>query len=134
MPRRRETGRRHAGDLGELRAGRAGLMAVRRLRVGSIRNPRELVAGLVLVAVAIAAYWLGQDLAMGRMTRPGPGYVPRLLAVLIGLFGIAVCVRAWTTERTGPVRWNLRGVALILGSILLFALLLKGFGFGIASL
>ena len=109
-------------------------MAARRFAIGGVRNPRELIAGLVLVAVAVAAFWLGQDLAMGRMTRPGPGYVPRLLAVLTGLFGIAVCTRAWTTERSGPVRWNLRGVALILGAILLFALLLKGFGFGVASL
>ncbi len=94
---------------------------------------RDLAAGAFLLAIAAAIVWFGRDLPMGVGTRLGPGYVPRVLGILIGLLGIIIFVRALARhgERISPS--NLKGVALILGAILLFTLLLPRLGLAVAS-
>jgi putative tricarboxylic transport membrane protein len=58
------------------------------------RDPRELTAGASLLGIAALALWQGSDLEPGTLRQMGPGMLPRVLAVLVGLCGVAIGVRA----------------------------------------
>jgi len=53
-----------------------------------VHAPQDLVGGMSLVAVALFALWAAGPLATGRLGSPGPGLVPRVLAVLLALSGV----------------------------------------------
>src|SRR5690349_18506520 len=58
------------------------------------RDPRELTAGTCLLGIAALALWQGSDLELGTLRQMGPGMLPRVLAVLVGVCGIAIGVRS----------------------------------------
>ena len=58
------------------------------------RDPRELTAGACLLGIAAIALWQGSDLELGTLRQMGPGMLPRVLAVLVGLCGVAIGVRS----------------------------------------
>jgi hypothetical protein len=58
------------------------------------RDPRELTAGASLLGIAAIALWQGFDLEPGSLRQMGPGMLPRVLAVAVGLCGIAISLRS----------------------------------------
>ena len=54
------------------------------------RDPRELTAGACLLGIGALALWQGSDLELGTLRQMGPGMLPRVLAVAVGLCGIAI--------------------------------------------
>ena len=66
----------------------------RRVRpVTPILLRQDFVGGLVVIAVAVFAFWQGADLPVGTLGGMGPGMLPRALAVLLGLLGALLCRR-----------------------------------------
>lgn len=64
-----------------------------------VRDSRDLSAGLCLLGVAAVASVRGADLQLGTLRQIGPGMVPRVLAVLVGLCGVALTARGfWGVE------------------------------------
>jgi hypothetical protein len=61
----------------------------------------DRVAGAALVLVGAAAAWESRAFPLGSLHRPGPAYVPLLLAVLLVAFGVAVWAMG---ARAQPVR------------------------------
>jgi putative tricarboxylic transport membrane protein len=59
------------------------------------RDPRELGAGACLLGIAAVATWQGSDLELGTLRQMGPGMLPRVLAVLVGLCGVALGIRSF---------------------------------------
>jgi hypothetical protein len=59
------------------------------------RDPRELSAGACLLGIAAVATWQGASLELGTLRQMGPGMVPRVLAVLLGLCGGAIGLRSF---------------------------------------
>ena len=55
---------------------------------------QDFVGGLVVIAVAVFAFWQGADLPIGTLGGMGPGMLPRGLAVLLGLLGALLVVDA----------------------------------------
>ena len=92
-------------------------------------NTRDLAAGALFVAIGgFFAMNAWRNLAVGQAFAMGPGYFPILLgAVLIGL-GLAIGLSGLLKSATpfGPVSW--RGVGLVTGSIVFFALTVRGLG------
>ena len=97
------------------------------------RLHRILVAGASLLAVALFALWAAGPLDGGRMGAPGPGLLPRVLAVLVGAAGFALVVfsLARAGERLG--QWPLRGPALIALGVVVFALTIRVPGLVVAG-
>lgn len=63
-------------------------MAVFRRSVSRIIRDKDVLSGLVFVAVALLALWLGRNFRIGTAVRMGTGYVPMLVAW--SLFGLGV--------------------------------------------
>jgi Tripartite tricarboxylate transporter TctB family len=97
-----------------------------------IRNPRDFWAGAIYLALAIAAIWIGQNYQLGTSERMGPGYFPTALGSILAIFGVVSLGRSFVRpgEAISAIAW--RPLALVLGSTVLFGLLLPRAGLLIA--
>jgi hypothetical protein len=55
---------------------------------------KDFLSGLMFVAFGLAALYFGQHLAVGTPVRMGPGYVPRMLSMILLALGVLVCIVA----------------------------------------
>ena len=99
-----------------------------------IRNRRAFVSGALFLAFAVVYLGMALDYDPGSAARMGPGFFPRMLGGLLAVLGIAIMLgavrpRAAVEHLDG---WDLRSLAWITGSILLFAFLLKLAGLVVA--
>ncbi len=94
----------------------------------TIRNPRDFWAGAIYLALAVAVLWIGRDYPFGSSARMGPGYFPAALGLLLALFGVASITRSFVRagEPITPFAW--RPLLLVLGSVVVFGLLVNGVG------
>jgi hypothetical protein len=94
---------------------------------------KDVLSGLLFVAVALAGLWISRDYPIGTALRMGTGYVPRLLCwILLGL-GVVILVqglREAQTERVlspGDVSaW--RPVVFVTLSLVIFGLTIERLG------
>lgn len=98
-----------------------------------IRARQDLGAGLFLIAVAAIALWQGAELSAGTLGEIGPGMLPRALAVLTGLCGIAILVGSFLSEGAALERWAVRGPVFILGAAVAFGLTVRPLGLAAAG-
>jgi hypothetical protein len=92
-------------------------------------NLRDVAAGAVFIAIgAFFALNAWFNLKIGHAFSMGPGYFPVLLGTILVALGLAIAVQAVgrPTEAFGRVPW--RSVGLIVGSIVFFAVTVRGFG------
>jgi hypothetical protein len=101
-----------------------------------IYNRRDFNAGLFFMAIGVYFAIYAQDYSLGTANRMGPGYFPALLAVIMLALGLTVLVMAFlkVEEQEPPEATDWRGLVLVLGAVLAFALLLPVAGFLIAVL
>lgn len=59
-----------------------------------VDQPSLLAAGM-FIGIGLLALWEGSGLDMGELDAMGPGYMPRALAVMLILIGLAAGVRAF---------------------------------------
>ncbi|RXH39396.1 tripartite tricarboxylate transporter TctB family protein [Bradyrhizobium zhanjiangense] len=92
----------------------------------TIRNQRAFASGALFLAFAIFFFVMALNYPAGTAARMGPGYFPRLLAIVLAAIGLAVMLGAVprTAERQRLRSWDVRGLAWVTGSVVLFALLL----------
>lgn len=86
-----------------------------------IRSPKELWTGLLYIGFASVAYWVGAAYRMGTADRMGPGYFPRVLAVLLFCVGAAAIARAFII-RGEPIG------RLAIGPLVVVSIACVGFG------
>jgi hypothetical protein len=84
-------------------------------------NNQNLLRGLFLMAIALAFGIPALRYPIGDFARAGPGLFPLLISGLLLLVGIAMVVRA-RFLRPQPMEFNLRNIAVILGSLCAFAI------------
>lgn len=65
----------------------------------------DQVSGFVLLLVAIFIGWENRSYPLGTLQEPGPGYVPLLLAVFLGLTGLLVAVRGTRSQSMRDLKW-----------------------------
>lgn len=98
-----------------------------------IRWSQDVCAGFLFIVISLAAFWWGRRLEFGTAAEMGPGFMPLSLAAIIGVMGLLTILRsAWiASSEVGIIRFQ--ALALILGAIIAFALLVQSAGFVIAS-
>ena len=98
-----------------------------------IKGPQEFFGGLLIVGISAFAIWLGSDLPIGTLGGMGPGMMPRSVAVLLGILGIALIVASLLERGQGLDAWSLRGMLFVLGAILVFAYSVRPLGLAVAA-
>jgi putative tricarboxylic transport membrane protein len=98
-----------------------------------VKSLQDLVAGVTIIAMAIAAFVLGWPLTWGSLDGIGPGLMPRAFAVLLGALGAMLAISAFFTPgaRVGGVAW--RGLLSLLAAIILFAFTIRPLGLAVAA-
>ena len=96
-----------------------------------IKSQKDFWSGLMFVAIGVAFAWGATEYSFGNSARPGPGYFPFGLGVLMALLGGAVLFKALTIESAdgdpvGAFAW--RPLAIVIGSVVLFGFLLPRAG------
>jgi hypothetical protein len=101
------------------------------MRLPIQRSRKEVLTGLLFVAFG-GAFALGATAyPFGDPVRPGPGFYPLVIGVLLAILGVAVIVRGAIEDDGEPITapsW--RAVAMIVGGLLVFALTVRGLGLG----
>jgi hypothetical protein len=94
----------------------------------------QVVAGLVVAAVGGFALIAGWSLDFGTLRRPGPGFFPLSLSVLLAAAGVAIALRAAAGVLAGrgepwPDRAGARRVVTMVAALLAMTLLFESLGF-----
>jgi hypothetical protein len=97
-----------------------------------IRGHQDYFGGVVLVALALFAFYASSDLPGMRGFQFGPGTAPRLFAGLLLLLGIGVTVTGLFPGVAGE-RYHLRGPFFVTLAILTFAGTIRPLGLIIAA-
>lgn len=72
-------------------------------RLSRLRN--DQLSGLILFALALFVIWQNRSYPLGSLQEPGPGYTPLIIAVFLGLTGIAIALSGARAQRLGEMRW-----------------------------
>lgn len=100
-----------------------------------IKSQRDFWSGLMFIGIGLAFAWGATNYSFGNSARPGPGYFPFGLGILMALLGAAVLFKAMTIESEGgdPIgAFAWKPLIIIVGSMVLFGLLLPRLGMFIA--
>jgi len=96
-----------------------------------IKSEKDFWSGLMFIAVGIAFAWGAAAYSFGTSARPGPGYFPFGLGVIMAVLGGMILFKSLTLEveggdKIGP--WPIKPGLWILGAVVLFGLALPRLG------
>jgi hypothetical protein len=96
-----------------------------------IKSERDFWSGLMFLVVGIAFAWGATIYNFGSSARPGPGYFPFGLGVILALLGALVLFKALSIETedgetVGHIAW--KPLAVILASVAVFGFILPRLG------
>jgi len=93
-----------------------------------VRNPKEFGSGLLFALFGIAAIAVGASYPVGTAARMGPGYFPRALGLILLAIGAVLIFRGLRTQGARLSIPTLKPLAIVLGSVVLFGVLVRGAG------
>ncbi len=97
-----------------------------------VKGPKDVLAGLIYVAFGGLMFYGALSFRMGTAGRMGPGYFPRVLALILITLGLVSLARGFFVhgEKIEEVKW--KPLTLVLVSIALFGVLLERCGLAVA--
>lgn len=87
----------------------------------------DFLGGCLLIAIAVAAYILGQSYAVGTLNRMGPGYLPAALSIILGGMGLILAI-ASQFQSTDVPEIRVRPLLAVAAALVSFAFLLRTAG------
>jgi hypothetical protein len=96
-----------------------------------IKSERDFWSGLMFIVVGIAFAWGATNYTFGSSARPGPGYFPFGLGLLMAILGAMVLFKSLTIEVEGgdPIgRWAWKPLVWINLSVAIFGWALPHLG------
>lgn len=93
-----------------------------------VRHPKDFYAGLMYAVIGAGAIIVARDYNMGTSVRMGPGYFPTLLGALLVIVGAISMIRSFFHSGQALAAFCWKEIALVLGSVVLFGLLVRGAG------
>ena len=96
-----------------------------------IKSQRDFWSGLMFLLVGLAFAWGATEYSFGTSARPGPGYFPFGLGILLALLGSFVLFKALTLESEGGdpigvIAW--RPLLVIIAAVAVFGFALPRLG------
>lgn len=74
----------------------------------------DQVSGFVLVLLALFVGWQNRSYPLGTLQEPGPGYVPLMLAIFLGITGLLVILRGGHSQTLRAMAWPEAPRALVI--------------------
>ncbi|OZI37739.1 tricarboxylate transporter [Bordetella genomosp. 10] len=95
-----------------------------------LRNKQDFWAGAMFIALGLGFAMKGASYQMGTAARMGPGYFPFWLGIVLALLGAVVLIGSMMPKATETHvdRFDWRVVFLVIGSVVLYGLVLKFLG------
>ncbi len=100
-----------------------------------IKSQKDFWSGLMFIVVGIAFAWGSLSYSMGASARPGPGYFPFGLGVLMCLLGAIVLFKALTIEVEGGDQigaWSWKPLLIITAAVAIFGWAIPHLGMFVA--
>jgi hypothetical protein len=99
-----------------------------------VRHPKDFVAGLLFIAIGIAAIAIATNYPLGSAARMGPGYFPRILGILLIALGSILALRALRLSGPPLPGWPWRPTVVVLGSVVLFGAIVNYLGVALSTI
>ncbi|AHV91558.1 tripartite tricarboxylate transporter TctB family protein [Bordetella holmesii] len=99
-----------------------------------LRNRQDFWSGVMFIIFGLGFSWQASSYQMGTAARMGPGYFPFWLGLVLALLGAIVLIGSLSKKATETHvdRFDWRIVFLVIGSVIVYALVLKLLGVYIA--
>jgi hypothetical protein len=100
-----------------------------------IKSQKDFWSGLMFVVIGLAFAWGATNYSFGSSARPGPGFFPFGLGLLMAILGAMVLFKALVieTEDGEPIgRWAFKPLLIIMASVGLFGYTLPRLGLALA--
>lgn len=99
-----------------------------------IKSQKDFWSGVMFIVVGLAFAWGATNYSFGQSARPGPGYFPFGLGLLMAVLGAIVLFQSLTVETEdgdpiGAFAW--KPLLIIVGSVVVFGALLPRLGMAI---
>lgn len=96
-----------------------------------IKSEKDFWSGIMFLVVGIVFAVGATNYSMGTSARPGPGYFPLILSIILAILGAIVLFKSLTIEteggdKIGHIAW--RPLLVVVASITVFAVLLPRLG------
>lgn len=98
----------------------------------ALRNPKDLVTGIVYLVIGTAFLFLSRDYKLGTAVKMGPAFFPLILSVLLMLIGVVSIIRGILRPGSRISGITIRGMLIVFLSTAAFGMLLRGAGLIIA--
>ena len=94
------------------------------------RNKQDFWSGIMFIFVGLGFAAQATTYQMGTAARMGPGYFPFWLGVVLSLIGAVVLLSSFSrkAEETKVNRFDFRILGLVVGSVILYGLILRPLG------
>lgn len=91
---------------------------------------KNMIAGMMFCAIGAVFLYAGSDYPMGTTRAMGPGYFPRLVAVLLMVLGALTAVQSYVKDEAVPLRLGIKPwpFVAVFASVIAFALLVERIG------
>jgi hypothetical protein len=89
---------------------------------------KDFLSGLMFIGFGLLALYFGQKLALGTPVRMGPGYVPRMLSLILLGLGVIICIVALVTTPEPVEKPQWKPITLVTIGVVCFALLFERAG------
>ena len=93
---------------------------------GIIKSPIDIVGGLFLLGLGLAGLAGAYNLPFGTLSGIGSGLMPKSVATMVLGFGVLLMVQGLIWDGDHLERWHARGPVFVLGSVLIFAIFIRG--------
>ena len=88
---------------------------------------------MLFVALGIFAITVGSNYSLGTAARMGPGYFPRILGILLIFLGSIIALQGVRVPGDAIPRWHWRPTLVVLGSVVVFGLIVDKVGMAIGT-
>ena len=68
-----------------------------------LRN--DQLSGLMLLALGVFVGWENRTYPLGSLHEPGPGYVPLLIAIFLGVIGLLIALQGRSSKPVAEMQW-----------------------------
>ena len=94
----------------------------------SLSYNKDFLAGLLLFGFGAMGFYMALDYPFGSSLRMGPGYFPRVLAVILMAFGLFVFIRGLASPERVKGVWGWKALAWIVVSLWTFGFVMEKLG------